>query len=123
MSTLKPYYHNAPVAGTMRTFANVEYPADTPPDAIKIGPDVYCRVAAKDRRLSSITTPLLDWLEAHESIRAHNPLMERQLIKICDEIERDHERRVELTRVMAFDTCARLLKEQRKKLQDHVQVG
>lgn len=122
MSTLRPFYHNAPVSGEMRTFANIEYPADVPPDAIKIGPDVYYRVAAKERRLTSITAPLLDWLEAHESIRAHNPLMERQLTEICSEIERDHECRMELTKVLAFDTCSRLLKEQRKRLQDDVQV-
>lgn len=36
-----PYYHCAPVSGRMTIFANVEYPRDNPPDAIRIGDDLF----------------------------------------------------------------------------------
>lgn len=43
----RPYHHCAPVSGRMTVFANVEYPRETPPDAIRIGDDVFVRYVSQ----------------------------------------------------------------------------
>lgn len=138
MSVLKPYFHKAPVAGRMKVFANVEYPADTPPDAIAIGTSVFCRVEADDNRLLSaeyhrsgeLAEPLREWLESHDRICAHNPLMKGQLTEVADQIEREHKRRMEQSRRETKRAFARYLraviedytKGIKRKRPDRVQV-
>ena len=43
-ATISPYYHHAPVAGRMNTFANLEYPTEDPPSAINIDGLSYVKI-------------------------------------------------------------------------------
>lgn len=138
MSILKPYYHRAPSIGGMKVYASVEYQEDTPPDAIAIGTNVFCRVEADDSRLltaeyhktGELTGPLRVWIESHERICAHNPLMEGQLTEVANQIEHEHRRRMEQSRRETKRAFARYLraviedytKGIKRKRPDRVQV-
>ena len=119
MSILKPYYHRAPsVGGETKIFASVEYPEAMPPDAIAIGTNVFCRVEVDDSRLlaaeyhktGELTEPLREWLESHDRICAHNPLMKGQLTEVASLIEREHKRRMEQSRRETKRAFARYLR-------------